>query len=76
MANTEYKVYQYDSEVSDLDEFEELMSKIYSSDNIELVQMKDAISPTGKYTAVVHYIIETASEDEPEEPRISEGAEL
>lgn len=75
MSNIEYKLYQYDSETSDSAEFEELMSKIYSDDNMELVTMRESISPTGKYTAVIHYIIETPEEIE-EDERVSEGAEL
>ena len=75
MANMQYKLFQYDSETSDTSDFEELMSKIYTDENMELVSMRESISPTGKYTAVIHYTVETP-EEAVEEARVSEGAEL
>ena len=71
----EYKVFLFDSERDPEEALEELLTTIYTKANHRLVVLKDSISPTGKYTAVVHYIIESSTSDT-SASRISDGAEL
>ena len=75
MRDVSYHVYHYDSESDDVANFEELMTTIFAREDHVLIDLKDSISQTGKYTAVVHYTIDEGASKEPES-RVSEGAEL
>ena len=75
MGKVSYHVFQYDSELDSKEALEEKMTEIFSHDNYQMVDMKDMITQTGKYVAIVHYTIEEVS-SEVVEARVNESVNV